>query len=364
MRCRLLLFGILLLLAVGRGMGYERPFPTYLALGGIFPINSNEGRRTPIVVIDHEAGDRRSGLLKALLRTAVLQTSYTHQPSAVTELKYGGRLTLFAEGSGGDLYRKGRHLTEKTYTGNGAAVHGTVAFYSNKPWSVGLEVGFSRAVFSRGEKTAVGYQPPPAYSQGLMRMEVRRKNLFSQSGFVSLAVESGWRLNWQQWALDNTTDRRAFARYAVQYEDKVVWSEFTNTHWALFVEDGRNLDLFSGGRVGGFTGVRSLAGYYRNEFRTQSHVVLNVRQEFWFAKDRMMWVWLDGGQVQLLELDYLQEAAGTRQNLLGIAVGFRYDLRSLHGLPVFFNYGHGLLTPKDAVEAHRREFAVIVAAGF
>ena len=90
----------------------------------------------------------------------------------------------------------------------------------------------------------------------------------------------------------------------------------------------------------------------------------NGCQEFWFAKDRMMWVWLDGGQVQLLELDYLQEAAGTRQNLLGIAVGFRYDLRSLHGLPVFFNYGHGLLTPKDAVEAHRREFAVIVAAGF
>ena len=110
--------------------------------------------------------------------------------------------------------------------------------------------------------------------------------------------------------------------------------------------------------------VWSIAGYYRNEFRTQSHVTLHVRQEFWFAKDRMMWVWLDGGQVQLLELDYLQEAAGTRQNLLGIAVGFRYDLRSLHGLPVFFNYGHGLLTPKDAVEAHRREFAVIVAAGF
>ena len=37
MRYRLLLFGILLLLAVGRGMGYERPFPTYLALGGISP---------------------------------------------------------------------------------------------------------------------------------------------------------------------------------------------------------------------------------------------------------------------------------------------------------------------------------------
>ena len=69
MRYRLLLFGILLLLAVGRGMGYERPFPTYLALGGIFPINSNEGRRTPMVVIDHEAGDRRSGLLKAAVNS-------------------------------------------------------------------------------------------------------------------------------------------------------------------------------------------------------------------------------------------------------------------------------------------------------
>ena len=68
--------------------------------------------------------------------------------------------------------------------------------------------------------------------------------------------------------------------------------------------------------------VWSIAGYYRNEFRTQSHVTLHVRQEFWFAKDRMMWVWLDGGQVQLQALDDFQEAAGTRQNLFAIAVGF------------------------------------------
>ena len=110
--------------------------------------------------------------------------------------------------------------------------------------------------------------------------------------------------------------------------------------------------------------VWSIAGGYRNEFRTQSHVVLNVRQEFWFAKDRMMWVWLDGAHVQLLELNYLQDDSGTRQSLLGVAVGFRYDIRSLHGLPVYFNYGHGLITPEGSVEAHRQEYAVIVAAGF
>ena len=195
-------------------------------------------------------------------------------------------------------------------------------------------------------------------------MQVHRENLLSQSGFVSLAVDSGHRLDWRKWTLDNESDRRAFSRYAVQYEDKVVWSEFANTRWTLFAEGGQNLDLFSGGRVGGFAGVRSLAGYYRNEFRTQSHLVLNVRQEFWFAKDRMMWVWLDGAHVQLLELNYLQDDSGTRQSLLGVAVGFRYDIRSLHGLPVYFNYGHGLITPEGSVEAHRQEYAVIVAAGF
>jgi len=335
-----------------------------IAIGGLFPLNSSEGQRTPMVIVDHESGDPESGLLKASLRTATVKASYTHQPSEAAELKYGGRVTLIAEGSGGDIYRNGLHLTEKNYAGNGAAASGAVAFYPNAPWSVGLEAEFSRAGFSRAKKTVAGYQLPSTYSQGLVRMQVRREHLLSQSGFVSLAVDSGHRLDWRKWTLDNESDRRAFSRYAVQYEDKVVWSEFANTRWTLFAEGGRNLDLFSGGRVGGFGGVRSLAGYYRNEFRTQSHVILHVRQEFWFAKDRMMWVWLDGGQVQLLELDYLQEAAGTRQNLLGIVVGFRYDLRSLHGLPVFFNYGHGLITPKDAVEAHRREFAVIVAAGF
>ena len=94
-------------------MGYERPFPTYLALGGIFPINSNEGQRTPMVIVDHEPGGRKSGLLKASLHAAVRQASYTHQPSAVAELKYGSRLTLFAEGSGGDLYRKEGGISPK-----------------------------------------------------------------------------------------------------------------------------------------------------------------------------------------------------------------------------------------------------------
>ena len=139
-------------------MGYERPFPTYLALGGVFPINSNEGQRTPMVIVDHEPGDRKSGLLKASLHAAVRQASYTHQPSAVAELKYGSRLTLFAEGSGGDLYRKEGGISPK------------------KPVQK-----------IRTRLTAGGVRG---------------------------------RLHWQKWALDNTTDRCTFSWYAVQYEDK------------------------------------------------------------------------------------------------------------------------------------------------
>ena len=66
-----------------------------------------------MVIVDHEPGDRKSGLLKASLHAAVRQASYTHQPSAVAELKYGSRLTLFAEGSGGDLYRKEGGISPK-----------------------------------------------------------------------------------------------------------------------------------------------------------------------------------------------------------------------------------------------------------
>ncbi len=363
-RLTALLAGALFLAGAGSALGYDRPYPTYVALGGIFPVNSSEGLWTPMVIVDHESGERRTGLLQASLRTVTTKLDYTHQPGESIEVNYGGRVTLMAEGSGGDVYQNGRRLLEKSYAGNGAALHARLALLAENRWSVGLKGQLSRAVFGRAKKSEAGFRVPPAYSQGLLQVQVRREALLDHSGFLSFSLEAGHRRDWRTWALDNTTDRRRFSRYSVQYEDRVAWSDFSKTIWKVFAEGGRNLDLFSGGRVGGLAGIRSIAGYYRNEFRTQAHVVLNVRQEFWFEEDRMMWVWLDGGRVKRLELDYLEEDSGTRQALLGFAVGLRYDIRSLHGLPIFFNYGHGLITPKGSLESHRREFAVVVAAGF
>ena len=39
-------------------------------------------------------------------------------------------------------------------------------------------------------------------------------------------------------------------------------------------------------------------------------------------------------------------------------------IRALGGLPVILSYAEGLLVPEDAKEAHRRELALILAAGF
>ena len=127
--------------------------------------------------------------------------------------------------------------------------------------------------------------------------------------------------------------------------------------------DGAGLDLFSGYAVGGLTGDYPVGGYYRNEFRARRAAVVDLNHDFVFAEDRIVSIGAQAARLRELNLELPGHRPRTR-TLAGLGIGYFHGIRGLGGLPVILRYFEGLLIPENSAEGHRREFLVIVAAGF
>ena len=91
--------------------------------------------------------------------------------------------------------------------------------------------------------------------------------------------------------------------------------------------------------------------------------MLRFQHEVAFAEDRKLTLIADAAWLQRIRLPYL-EGTPERSSLLGLGIGYFYGMRALGGLPVIVRYGEGLRVPEPSREPHRREFLLVLAAGF
>ena len=64
-----------------------------------------------------------------------------------------------------------------------------------------------------------------------------------------------------------------------------------------------------------------------------------------------------------IELPFRKKSS-SNNTIAGVGIGFRYGMRNLGGLPLIFTFGEGINVSQASREAHRREFMLVVAAGF
>jgi hypothetical protein len=358
--------GLLLAAQPIPGAGEERPFGTIVALGGSWPVDSAEGLPSPLVRLDHESeGHFGAGTLNVLLDTVVLTAALEHRLSPRWAGGYGVRGTKFVEGYGEDLYRDGRRLESETFTGDSfaATLSGTLA--PDGPWSGRATVEGLSARFRTTRLTRPNFTLPGGFHQQQLRLEGWRGRLLADGrGEARIALAEGWRPDWRGWSLDEhpqASDR--FRTQVLRIDLPVGYGGGHSGRWRLSGLDGRELDLFSAFRVGGFAGAYPVAGYYRNEFRARSAAVLNAEHELALAGDRKLTFFLDGAWLRRIEPAWL-EGSPRHQTLLGVGIGFFYGIRALGGLPLIFRYGEGLRIPAGSPERYRREILAVLAAGF
>ena len=94
-----LFLGCAILLGSG-ALAEERKFPTEVALGSGSPVNSTNGRYSPVLFMDHESGDHYAdGTLRVLFQTAVLNVGMSHPLMDWLHLEYQGRVAVRVAGA-------------------------------------------------------------------------------------------------------------------------------------------------------------------------------------------------------------------------------------------------------------------------
>ncbi len=359
------LLGGLLLLGSGVAQAADRPFPTLIALGAAWPLNSHQGLATPLIIFDHESEWEGIGTLKVGLRTVSPSLSLTQDRTDWLATEYGFEGTYLAEGNGTDLYDQGTRLEPLAFRGNRSTLRVGAHLFRKGPWRASVQARMSNLHFSPIEdQTQTDFVLPPSFSEQALDVSFSRHGLLDEEGFLEVEVEQANRTRWESWSLEeDAVATRTPLRQLVTLEDRLHYGGNSEIKATLIQAGGTGLDLLSGHRLGGLSSDLAVAGFYRNEFRVAHATVLKLRHETVFAEDRMLYVFVDGARFQELELNYLSEPGATR-SIGGIAVGFRYGIRSLMGLPIIITYGEGLGAPKASPESHRRELVLVAAAGF
>ncbi len=359
------LLGALLLSLSLSVQAAERPYPTLVALGAAWPLNSHQGQATPLVVVDHESEWDGVGTLKVGLRTVSPSLSVTQDRTDWLATEYGFDGTYLAEGNGTDLYDLGTRLESNFFRGNRTSLFVGAHLFRKGAHRASLQVRMANYHFSEMEdQTRADFVRPPSFSEQELGLTLARHGLFHEEGRFEVQAHAAYRHRWDAWSLEPDADAtRTPVRHQVTLEDRVNYGEGSEIKGTVIRAGGKGLDLLSGYRVGGLTSDLAVAGYYRNEFRVQEATLVKLRHETAFAEDRVLYVFADWAQFQELELNYLSEP-GARRSIAGVAVGFRYGIRSLMGLPIIVTYGEGFGVPEGSAEPHRREVVFVAAAGF
>lgn len=346
------------------GSAEERPFPTIIALGAAWPVSTQEGQATPLIVLDHQSTLENGATLRLGYRTVSPSASLTVPRTSWLDTEYGGDATFLSEGNGTDLYDNGTRLEPLFFRGNRFSIFAGANFFPNAPWQGTLRVGGSQYAFSEiKEQTREGFQLPPSFADRFAEATFKRVGLFHEEGFLEVRGRRSHRLRWESWEFESDAEatRSPWLQF-VTFEDRV---EFENQEvkGTLLRASGTGLDFFSGFRVGGLTSDLAVAGYYRNEFRAREVTMLKLRHEVAFAEDRILYLFADMARFEELPLAFRTDPE-RQKTLAGLAVGFRYGIRGLKGLPIIVTYGEGLNVPESSDEPHRRELVLVAAAGF
>ncbi|MBI4083515.1 MAG: hypothetical protein HY423_12990 [Candidatus Lambdaproteobacteria bacterium] len=363
---RWLLASVALCLLARLAGAEERPYPTLVVLGQGWNLGSSEGLPTPVAVVDHRSGDAAAGgALHASLRTSVLRVGLARALGADLEWEPAARAEAVTQGNGNDLYRDGTHAGAETFAGHGLAALVAARLHPKGPW--GLEVEGERMAtrYEPTEATRPGYRLPPDFSQDEARFGVLRRGLGGEpEAELALRVTLGQRHGWRGWALDpQGEDSSRYRKQELTLRQPWRWSETSRSAISGDLLWGARLDLFSGYRVGGIGGERSVAGFFRNEFRAREALVVNAEHEWTLASDRRLTLYAEGAQLRELAIT-LPGAGGARRTIGSAGLGYRHGIRALGGAPVIVRYAEGFGVPGGSKEPYRRELMVLMAAGF
>ena len=365
-RClgNLLLVGILVLGSV-TVQAAKREYPTIIVLGQANPLDSSEGLATPLVILDHESsGHFLNSTLRLKYETVSPTLSLTHRLGSALDFEYAAHGTALAEGNGTDLYLKGVRLKEKSFAGDGVSKLLALHFFPTSPLRLSVTADARHRKFYAAQDTPETYQYPAKFDERTTSGVVKWVGLLHEDGELSVTSIQGKRSSWKDWQLDNNSETTStFSKTLLVWKDQIEWGKLAVTKLEAVSASGTNLDLFSGFKVGGLTSEYSVAGHFRNEYRTRSVQVYKLWQEINFAEDRILYLF--GDQATFLELDlaYLGNPTESR-SISGAGFGFRYGIRSLKGLPVIITYGEGSNVPETSKEQYRRELVVVIALGF
>ena len=366
-RClgNLLLVGILVLGSV-TVQAAKREYPTIIVLGQAAPLDSSEGLTTPLVILDHESsGHFLNSTLRIKYETVSPTLSLTHRLGSALDFEYAVHGTALAEGNGTDLYLKGGRLKEKAFAGDGVSKLLALHFFPTSPLRFSVTVDDRQRKFYAAKDTPADYQLPAKFDERTTSGVFKWVGLLHEDGELSATSIQGKRSSdWKDWELDNNSETTStFSKTLLVWKDQIEWGKLAITKLEAVSASGTNLDLFSGFKVGGLTSEYSVAGHFRNEYRTRSVQVYKLWQEINFAEDRILYLF--GDQATFLELDsaYLGNPTESR-SISGAGLGFRYGIRSLKGLPIIITYGEGSNVPETSKEQQRRELVVVIALGF
>ena len=349
-----------------RAQAAERKYATIVALGSGSPVNSAHGRYSPVLLFDHEGGDHYGdGTLRVLFQTAVLHVGMSHPLLDWLQLEYKGRLAFRVEGAPYSIFVEGRWEKDSTFQGHSAAAILAGRFLSEADWGIDIEREVRGPRFQSNEDTAAGFDLPDDFQMREWRMRGIGRRLFGlDEAEASLSIESGRRTNWGDWELDPDADDKArYSRQIAKLKMTLPWSGESQTKVDFRAGTGTNLDLFSSYWVGGIYGMNPVGGYFRQEFRAESMMLLNLRHDLIFSEDRILYIHGDAAWLKEIDLPIWADTPKSR-TIGSVGLGYFYGIRSLRGLPLILRYAEGLVIPENSPESYRREISVVLAAGF
>ena len=342
----------------------QRSFPTIVALGAVWPLGSKEGQSTPLIILNHERNLNSFTTLMLGYRTVSPSASLSIVPEEWLTVEVGVDATFLTEGNATDLYDNGTRLEKFFFRGNRTSAFVGVKLLPQTPWVTSFKVGKSQYSFSTIEgQTMEGFRLPPSFSESFSEASIQKAELLHEDGFVKIQIRQYKRLHWNNWEFDeNTLETGSPIHNILEFEDHI---EFDRTKWrgSLLHATGRGLDFFSAYKLGGLASDLVVAGYYRNEFRVRDLNLLKFQQEVSFAEDRVLSLFADFANFTEIELPFRKKSS-SKNTIAGVGIGFRYGMRNLGGLPLIFTFGEGINVSQASREAHRREFMLVVAAGF
>ena len=341
----------------------EREFGTIVALGGIVPIASSQGQSSTVLVWDQERRELPGrGTFRGKLLTTELSLAMEHALGEQWRGDYGLRGEAITEGYGMDLYTRGRRLAESGFQGDSQGAEAGLGWQVSDTARLHWRASRSHQRFRRAKTAAKNTAPPRNFTRNRFQWDFSWQPTPARG--LALNVTSEERPDWSKESQSpfGVADGQSMG-WSTRWSQQYAWAPSQQTQARISAVGGSNLDLFNDIRVGGLAGAETVAGYYRNEFRSRAAYLINLSHESAPAEDRRFSLYADLARVRLLGLPF-QAGEEEWRTLAGVGVGYRHGIRSLAGLPLILRFGEGLLVPSDSLEKHRREFLLIAAAGF